>query len=215
METYHKIQTLFKRDLNAPGKPMIEGAWTTDELEYLSGNRWAFTEKVDGTNIRIGIIPSSYEISWDIEIGGRTENAQIPANVIKFIHQNITHKVAEAGLQQEVPVILFGEGYGPGIQSGGLYRKDQAFVLFDVKVGQWWLRPLAVMEVADKLGVEFAPTIGIGTLHDAIEMVRTGLKSTWGDFEAEGIVARPTVHLTDRKGERIITKIKGRDFKTS
>jgi hypothetical protein len=42
---------------------------------------------------------------------------------------------------------------------------------------------------------------------------RGGLKSQWGDFEAEGIVARPKVDLFDRGGNRIICKIKGKDFK--
>lgn len=43
-------------------------------------------------------------------------------------------------------------------------------------------------------------------------MARLGFKSTWGDFQAEGIVARPSVELKNRAGERIITKIKCKDF---
>jgi len=212
MEEYHKIQTLFKRDLNAPKKPMIEGDWTTEDLKYLAGNEWEFTEKVDGTNIRIGIIPSSYEISWDTEIGGRTENAMIPAKLIDWINHNIN--LYRDSLRQDVPVILFGEGYGPGIQSGGLYGGEQKFVLFDVKVGTWWLKRDAVEDIADEIGVEYVPLIGRGTLYGAIDMVKSGLKSEWGDFEAEGIVARPAVQMFNRKGERIITKIKARDFRS-
>ncbi len=34
-----------------------------------------------------------------------------------------------------------------------------------------------------------------------------------GDFEAEGIVARPDVELLDRRGKRVITKIKAVDFR--
>jgi hypothetical protein len=55
--------------------------------------------------------------------------------------------------------------------------------------------------------------IGTGRLCDAIDMIRNGLKSQFGDFEAEWIVARPTVAMLARSGERIITKIKGLDFK--
>jgi len=47
---------------------------------------------------------------------------------------------------------------------------------------------------------------------EAIEMVRNGFNSQWGNFMAEGIVARPKVELKTRKGERLITKIKHRDF---
>jgi hypothetical protein len=41
------------------------------------------------------------------------------------------------------------------------------------------------------------------------------LISRWGEFEAEGLVARPEVELFDRAGHRIITKIKAKDLKES
>ena len=50
-------------------------------------------------------------------------------------------------------------------------------------------------------------------LSTAIDIVKNGLKSTFGDFEAEGIVARPVVPMFSRNGDRIIVKIKGKDFK--
>ena len=130
-------------------------------------------------------------------------------------------------------VTLYGEGYGPKIQKGGgNYREDASFVLFDVKIGDFWLDRENVNDVAEKLGIDAVPVIGKGTLWDAISIVkgqppasfpfkvhngtwngRDGMKSQWGDFEAEGIVARPTVPLFTRQGHRIITKIKGVDFR--
>lgn len=212
MKEYHKIQTLFKRDLTAPRKPMIEGDWTTPDLEYLANNEWVFTEKVDGTNIRV---------EWDdnrdrVTFGGRTDNAQIPTKLFAYLQEQFTAPNFDNALMPSCT--LYGEGYGPGIQSGGLYLKSgQQFVLFDVVVHgedqDWWLERDNVEDVADKLEIMYVPTIGRGTLHDAIDMVKSGLKSEWGDFEAEGIVARPAVQMFNRKGERIITKIKGRDFK--
>lgn len=53
MTEYHKIQTLFKRDMESKHKTLLEGQWTLPEFEYLAGNVWTFTEKVDGTNIRV------------------------------------------------------------------------------------------------------------------------------------------------------------------
>jgi hypothetical protein len=49
-------------------------------------------------------------------------------------------------------------------------------------------------------------------LHDCINVVSGGIKSTWGEFQAEGIVARPATELISRGGHRVITKIKCRDF---
>lgn len=212
MKEYHKIQTLFKRDLDAPGHPMIEGDWTTPELEYLADNEWELTEKVDGTNIRI-----NYKKDGFVLFGGRTDSAQIPVKLLNYLNATFTPDLFErAGLEH---VTLYGEGYGAGIQKGGgnYNPNGQEFVLFDVVVhGQdqdWWLYRDDVDDIAKKLDIASVPVIGWGSLHQAISIVKNGMISRWGLFEAEGIVARPVVPLWNRKGERIITKIKGRDFK--
>jgi len=69
-----------------------------------------------------------------------------------------------------------------------------------------------VEDVAAKLGLEVVPVIGEGTLHDAVARAKVGILSKWGDFEAEGIVARPKTELNTRSGHRLIAKIKCRDF---
>ena len=53
METYHKIQTVWLRDPDNRYKTLLEGQWATPEFEYLANNEWTFTEKVDGTNVRV------------------------------------------------------------------------------------------------------------------------------------------------------------------
>ena len=45
-----------------------------------------------------------------------------------------------------------------------------------------------------------------------VDFVRHGFPSQWGDFTAEGVVARPKVELKTRNGARIITKLKHIDF---
>lgn len=107
---------------------------------------------------------------------------------------------------------LYGKGYGLGIQSGGKYRKDVSFVMFDVKVGDWWLMRKDIEDVASKLAIDVAPIVGQGSLHEAVEYTKQGFKSQWGDFIAEGLVLRPQVPLFNRKGERLITKVKYKDF---
>lgn len=240
MEEYHKIQTLFKRYQNGPKKgKMIRGEWTTPELEYLAGNQWEFTEKVDGTNIRVGLDRVGDMVY--IDYAGRTDRAQIPADLMQVL-KNIFQVADSTNISlQASPVtrwmnehgvvnsVLYGEGYGPKIQGGGNYSDHQDFVLFDVKIGDWWLDRDGVNNVARALGLRAVPTVGTGTLQEAIEIVSTGitfgergelirwgngtLSSRWGNFDAEGIVARPVVQMFDRKGQRIITKIKKVDFR--
>lgn len=205
MREYHKIQTIYKRERQKPCR-IIEGAYSTPEIEYLASSMWEFTEKVDGTNIRV---------MWDgvsVRFGGKTDAAQIPATLI-----DVLTKMFLAEKMRDVfngPACLYGEGYGAKIQKGGgNYKAEgQDFVLFDVLCGDWWLERDNVIDVATKCGVRVVPVIGRGTLADAVRLARDGFHSKWGTFNAEGIVARPTVTLFNRKGERIITKIKHRDF---
>jgi len=209
MSEYHKIQTLFKRDMSNPRKPLIEGAWTHSEFEYLANNIWTFTEKVDGTNIRVVVEPSGA-----VSFGGRTDAAQIPAQLITRLNSLFIPLRPRLAETFRDGAVLYGEGYGAKIQKGGgNYRSDQDFVLFDVRVGNWWLQRPDVEGVAATLGIDVVPVIGSGTLHDAIAWAKRGIRSTWGCFEAEGIVARPRVELQTRGGQRIITKIKCRDFR--
>jgi len=95
---------------------------------------------------------------------------------------------------------------------GGKYRQDPDFVLFDVKIDEWWLQQHDVEDIAEKLEIDTVPIIGTGTLREMVEMAKSGFKSRWGDFTAEGIVAKPAVELKSRNEERIITKIKYKDF---
>lgn len=365
METYHKINTVFKRDRST--NRIVEGDYSCPEFEYLSGNIWSWSEKVDGTNIRVMLKGGA------VTFGGKTDAAQIPAQLVARLNERF---LPLATKMQEVfgcDACLYGEGYGAKIQKvGGNYRADQDFVLFDIlvinaeydtikscqrhhelinatlsdltllkgfvnpaitgtlrnkilngqrnsgekassitrqseevkqgnmphgdaiseqnsdsllksstgccqsraecvqyagkqtqekgeaetschsqliiamildglevscvtpairqfikqnatlngstlpectcKINDWWLQRADVEDVAQKLGLDVVPIIGEGTLHDAIAAAKAGIASTWGDFQAEGIVARPKTELRTRNGHRIITKIKCRDF---
>lgn len=212
MKEYHKIQTCFKRDEKT--KHIIENDWTLPEFEFLKDNQWVFTEKVDGTNIRV---------MWDGEnvvFGGKTDNASIPVPLLYELQKVFEgtarkHQIGTIFPKEEKPleVCLYGEGYGAKIQKGGgNYSQTPKFVLFDVKIGDWYLQRKDVEDIATKLGIDIVPIVGQGTLTEAIELVRKGQKSQWGDFIAEGLVVRPAVELKTRRGDRLITKIKHKDF---
>ena len=209
---YHKIQSIYKRDER--GKFII-GEYSRPEFEFLKDNLWEFTEKIDGTNIRIIFEDNK------IRFGGKTDNAQI----LVFLYDKLNEifiplldtfkkifKVTE--IEQPVVVVLYGEGFGAGIQKGGgKYIKDGVdFILFDIKIGDIWLKRKDVEDIGQKLGIKVVEKIGVGTLDTAINLVKKGLSSAFGDFTAEGLVLRPLVEMKDRLGGRIITKIKYRDF---
>ncbi len=164
MKTYHKIQTVFKRDPNNNHKTLLEGEYSLPEFDYLANNEWEFTEKVDGTNIRIMTTGySESQKSYGINFGGRSDNAQIPAPLVQWLEEVFHCDDTRQSLHEMFPegVCLYGEGYGGKIQ---------------------------------KAGATYGP------------------QSSWGDFQAEGYVARPTTEMRTRRGDRMITKIKCKDF---
>jgi hypothetical protein len=215
MTKYHKIHSIWKRENEGPNcGRIIEGEYSLQEFRYLADCEWTATEKVDGTNIRV---------MWDgdrITFGGKTDNAQIPAPLVEALRVQFDGREDE--FRAKFPrdddaspgphVVIYGEGYGPKIQSGGKYRSDPAYVCFDIVVGRWWLLRTAVEEVTAQMGIDVVPIVAIGPLDAMCDIVHSGLKSEWGDFEAEGVVAVPTVPLFARNGDRIITKIKGKDY---
>jgi hypothetical protein len=209
MEKYPKIYGPYKRTVGGPDhNKLIIGDWALDEFAYLADNDWNFTEKVNGTNIRI---------AWDghkVTFGGRTDDASLPVRLIQQLDKLFPEELMEQSFGDS-NVILFGEAYGSkvGVNGSGAYGGESSFVLFDVLIGQWWLRRASTEDIAEKLGINVVPLILTGSLHKAIDMVRAGLKSQWGDFSAEGLVGTPTANLLTRAGERIMIKIKHKDFK--
>jgi hypothetical protein len=208
MQKYHKIPTVFKRDPDTKFRTLLEGEYATPELEFLRFNQWRLTEKVDGTNIRV-----MWQPGVGITFGGKTDKAQIPAHLVNRLNEMFSDKASVFADAFDHPVCLYGEGYGAKIQKGGEnYSKTQEFVLFDVKIGDCWLGWEDVVRVAGKLELITVPVYDIGPLSEMVDVVRTGITSAWGDFQAEGLVARPLVSLMTRHGSRIITKLKTRDF---
>lgn len=216
MKEYHKINTVFLRDPETNHKRLLVGQYAHPAFEYLALNKWVFTEKVDGTNVRV-MLPEYHEDGqqYGITFGGKTDNASLPTKLVERLQQRFMTVEQRQKLAEIFPsgACLYGEGYGAKIQKGGgNYRQDQDFVLFDVKVGDFWLERHNVEDVAEKLGLAVVPIIGTGTLPEMLNLAKLGFCSAWGNFPAEGIVARPACELVTRNGDRIITKIKHRDF---
>lgn len=207
MTTYQKIPGPFKRHADGPNRnKLIEGEWSSPELAATADLAWVWTEKVDGTNIRL---------MWDghkVTYGGRTDNAQLPAKLVAVLDLLVPEELFEQKFGA-TPAILYGEGYGAGIQSGGVYRPDQSFVLFDVRVGDWWLQRDAIVDVATSMGLDVVPLFCVGPISEAIWSIKNGFKSRWNDQHyAEGLVGVTEVGLLARDGQRLIVKVKRKDF---
>lgn len=200
---YPKINTMFMRD---EGNHVIPGEWAEPEFGYLKDLPWVWKEKVDGTNIRL---------HWNgsrMTIGGKEDDAMLPSRLVATLGA-LADPERWKSITDSDDVTVYGEGYGKGIGPGGKYRADLAMIVFDVRVGPWWLKDEDVCDVAGKLGLEIVPLFGSFGLEKAWQIVQSdGMRSYWKGAAPEGLVGRPEVPLVNRSGERIITKIKRRDW---
>ena len=239
---YPKINTIFKRDQN-PGKYhnciMPNEGFTQPEFEFLRDCKFECTEKIDGTNMSVHIIPvdytdigNSFKVNYTVEYHGKAEKTDTPKHLqtkmeqlfpaekmLEVFNKNVTYENVEDAIKEvnHGKVIVFGEGYGVKIQKGGNYiSNDCGFILFDVTVDGMFLLRESLEDIASKLEIPIVPLIGYMTVDEAIEFVKKGFKSTIAenkDYDAEGLVLKTPMGLLNRKGERIITKIKTCDFR--
>lgn len=232
MKEYPKIDTIFKR--TERGQIIVDD-YACPEFEYLKDNKWVWTEKIDGTNIRImyytKITNAKHYAPYDgydhfepiLEFGGKTDEAQIPAKLINNLRnmftiekmQEIFGPAGQNGKGLDTNVCLYGEGYGAGIQKGGgNYNPEQKFILFDVKIGDWWLKRPDIEDIANKLGLDIVTVLGERSLVEIVNLIKMGPVHSpqFPLAQMEGLVGTPKIPLFNRKGERIITKIKYKDF---
>jgi len=232
MKPYEKTVNLYQRFTE---KPNI-GKYDTSKL-YLptlglvKPEAWTFTEKIDGTNIRIVLSWKDADLATRIE--GRKENSQIPADLIATVLEmtnNRRKKLLEQMPQDpDAGITLYGEGYGPGIQKdGGAYRTDKGFVLFDVakwystgdEFSQYYLPRTGVEMFGEECRLTVAPRVfpGLG-LGQVTKRVREGFPSSLAQFkggerQAEGIIgsAEGLYHFHDGAVRRLKFKLKTQDF---
>lgn len=209
---YPKINTIFERTERGV---VIPEKYATPEIGYLADAQWNWTEKVDGTNIRL------FWNGYYVTIGGRTNGddaagSQLEAMLVDYIINEASLTFADTWkkiARNCEDMTVYGEGYGKGISDGAQYRDSPAFIIFDVRVGEWWLGDDDIRDVADKLGCYVVPQWGTMTVNEAWEVIKSGsLTSHWPNAKPEGLVGRPAIDLYSRKGERVLAKTKVKDW---
>lgn len=209
---YPKIETLWNR---GPDFKVRCGDLRCPEFRLVRG--WFITEKIDGMNVRVWL-----HADGSVTYHGRTEDAQMPPHLLTWLQEHLPAPIVGGAFEPGVEAILFGEGYGEKIQSGGgVYRTGVSFRLFDVFVyPRWWLQWGNVMDVAQKCGVCTVPALGANYddtnlavdhfIHSRSHVARA--EGGTAQHPLEGIVARTDPLLFDARGSRIMWKLKARDL---
>lgn len=139
--------------------------------------------------------------------------------LLKWLEENITWSRLY-DIFGDANVVLYGEGIGPKVGTfGGKHFDNYDFVLFDVKIGKWWLEKDKVIDIAQKLNMSYAPTLfDTASKEDIIMYVKSKpfskfVKEKYNkDVVCEGIIARPLQTLLYRDGEPITFKLKVVDY---
>ncbi len=204
---YHKIHALYKRG----EKGRFTGEFSKPEFEYLYHSAWRWTEKIDGTNIRVGLDKSSFDIR------DKSDRAQLPPDLLMNVNKMFMARLTSkhwATVAGDILITLYGEGYGAGIQKAGVgYGPDKRFILFDARRGKRWLDRLEVEDIAGYLEIPIVSEVVVGSIAVAIDYIQHNPVSIVARYPItmEGLVGVPLVPLTNQWGERVIVKVKGKD----
>ncbi len=223
MKPYPSIETVYVRDQQT--KKLHFGDIRMPEVECI--NMWSMSEKIDGTNIRAIVTRSG------IEIKGRTDKADLPKGLPEAVlaalpgHDRLIGYFTQyrgQELPEEWSVTFYGEGYGAGIQKGGVYSETKRFRVFDLLLGEsWWTDDGEMRRICDELNIPTAPFLKYadltempGTRDDLIQVIPHSIVATEDrgveNVMAEGIVAKPLHVLLDRHGDRVMWKLTFREF---
>lgn len=179
--------------------------------EFNCISQWEVTEKIDGTNVRIILKDQK------LYFAGKTEKAELPNHLLEKLKTIFTEeKLLETFEGKDVT--LYGEGFGAKIQGGvgEKYSHEAEFILFDIRIGNYWLLYNDLEKIASKLGINVVPLLGYFDMETIVKMVTDGFPSKMGDLPiCEGIIAKTKLGLNDRNNDRIIFKLKHKDFNKS
>lgn len=222
---YQKIPTIYARDPQT--HRVVVGEYATPELQHLADARWIAEEKVDGESIRVELGPFGETLYFR----GRKDRSQLSAKRSDFLATRFDLEKLRALFQMDrfaeigdhPDTVLYCELFGLDVQKAGRFYSPSAYMvmLFDVRMGRRWASREDVLEIASELDI-CAPSLWTSaspptvTLSEATRIAQVGFSSTFSAEEekpmAEGLILRPVVDLFDAKGNRILAKIKTRDF---
>jgi RNA ligase (TIGR02306 family) len=201
----------------APSHPLFESYTDVENLRnfpavFNEGEEVVVTEKIHGTNCRVGIVEGQLMAG---SMGVRRKRPEMEEAVASNVYwfpttlpgvRALLESYASGGARQ---VILYGEVYGSKIQNlsyGAVGRFG--FAAFDLLVDGQYVAPDAFADACSEHGVATCPVVWRGPYSVGAIRSVSGGKTTLGggDHIREGVVVRPVRERTDTKVGRVILK---------
>lgn len=179
---------------------------------------WCMTEKIHGANFQVYYDGENFLIGSRNRFIGNENFNNIQA-LVEAIRPNIELLKKRTPL----PITLYGEVYGDGIQKGVKYCKDHKIRFFDIKVNGEYIPYKTAVEIFERFELPYVPVLKIeyGRIYNVVRKAETRFNSTIAEGEyanleeniCEGVVIKPyEVELKCQKGNRVIIKKKNEEF---
>jgi hypothetical protein len=226
-EAYSKIDGTNSKIAFYPSTQEIRVGGKTDNANSQHG-QFEMLEKI-GERIKpqlCAMFPKESARFAPVKENNKIQYFDVKGNVIGTAACELTYTKTEASAStfygvalEEVPVYIYGEYFGTGVQKGGgrYIQNGNDFLVFDIKQQGWWLPKENRDAICKALGLEQVPFLGHMTLEDIEKMVRGGFATKFDraadpTLIEEGIVARPVIPLCSSNGNRVIVKVKYCDY---
>jgi RNA ligase (TIGR02306 family) len=186
---------------------------------FLPGEKVVVTEKLHGTNARVGLVCDqetgepllvcgSHNLRKKVGQDGIYESPLKAFGVNDLLARTGTHRAP----------ILFGEVYGWKVQDLHYGRTPQnalGFSAFDMSLGGTYRDHNYFAGACDAFGVERVPELYRGPYDAQVVAELSSGQTTWGgDHIREGIVVKPLCERTDPRIGRVILKLLNDDYLT-
>ncbi|HEX5051885.1 MAG TPA: RNA ligase (ATP) [Planctomycetota bacterium] len=175
---------------------------------FAAGEPVVLTEKVHGTNARVGIVRGQ-RMAGSHNLRRAEPTARMHENPywLPFTLAPVTALLEDLAGKHE-RVMLFGETYGRGIQSFHYGMTGQlGFVAFDLMAGDRYLDHDELQATLAKFGVPSVPVLWQGPFSMAAVQQHASGKTQFDDQHIrEGVVVRPLHERTDPRIGRVVMK---------
>lgn len=183
------------------------------------------TEKIHGSNFRCGYVPFFATTLWDkirkwlgmapayeFVYGSNNVQLQKKMSYKGYYDKNI---YAEAVVNYKLDEILkpnevvYGEVYGDGVQKGYTYGckpGERKFIVFDVKVNDKYLDPVAAQHFCKERGLPFVPVLYQGPFNkeNALHLTKGHSKLSPTQPIREGVVVKMAVDRSCYIGRKML-----------
>jgi RNA ligase (TIGR02306 family) len=187
---------------------------------FLEGEEIIATEKIHGTNCRVGFVADGE--TQILMAGSKGIRRKQPAsredfrdNTYWYPHSlpNVSALLDYLWQIGHHQAVLFGEIYGKGVQSYAYAQGSIAFRAFDLMVDGQYLDHEKFVMFCETHHVETVPIAYQGPFSlDTIKQLSDGDSLVGGTHGREGVVVKPTVERRDVKIGRVILKYVGDSY---